>query len=598
MSSIVLPEKVSVLIKGIQSRKTQYTIDKIIKDHAEDEHTFFVYICHNRKSAANQTLGRISSAFEVDAMSAMSDSNPDISFVMLKSPGDDLNGTNVVSTPDAVSGFIDDNVNTRGLVVLAHPTRFTVKKGESQFMTLIRRISNRPSVSRIMVYIDEADAYDKILETHVDSICSNCKVQNCLLFSGTWEDSKYFKKRGIPPERRIELEESVDTSMYWTYDELQKKDAIVYADSAFNSSEWMSNIIYYLSGLRHYKQRLYVYMPSEFDRKSHFDMINTARTQNWVVGIFNSNLKGFILPGNEYLDLTVETRASDLPSDVFVPYDNSEFYELSAGIKHYREKHTFDYLLVTGNSCLGRAVTLQSDGLVFDVGVISEKIARGDALYQADRLKGNIKLFREKPPMYITSRRAFKTLVARENNARLCERKNNTKTSDQVIKESRKLATDVSLPVDIHRYNLYIPNEDLIELTSHTGTFFSSNGGHAVTRMLLNGLELTAPTSESWHGFNECKLDYDSGKFISTFTKKGPRPYSVSEGKNSVRGVGGIGLLNRQQLSRLVGANVLPSCAEVRRYPVYRDDSDCMEPDLIVCLLTKTAQPHLDKWKV
>jgi hypothetical protein len=240
---------------------------------------------------------------------------------------------------------------------------------------------------------------------------------------------------------------------------------------------------------------------------------------------------------------------------------------------------------------------MHGDGLVFNIGVLSENVSRGDSLYQADRLKGNIKLFRESPPLLVTTRRAFKILMAREHNALLCEAENAHKTSEEVKQESKKLAKDIDLPEDVYRYNIHLTAKDFEEVMGCEVRDFVGQGGYDNSSNLLGCLGLEAPAKETgWRGVQWAGQD-ENDYYMSSFTGS-PHVYTVSEGLKKIRGIGGSSLFPQGQVDIVSDPGVKSNTAVLRSYPVYQDDSDRTKLDIILCLLTKSEQPQLHEFVV
>ena len=111
-------------------------------------------------------------------------------------------------------------------------------------------------------------------------------------------------------------------------------------------------------------------------------------------------------------------------------------------IKHYKSTYSLKNIVVTGNLCIGRAVTLQTFGLVFDYCILHHDIVTsGDSLYQADRSKGNTKLYRrDRLCGLICTTKCFEIIRRREKYALVAE-------TDRSMKEHIKFS-DAQMKID------------------------------------------------------------------------------------------------------------------------------------------------------
>ena len=396
----MLNPKVVCLFKLTQAQKTQHVINQIKDDIEDDPNTFFVFISHNFTNAKDQTIGRImENGF-----------NP---IVLASDDGDNC----VASASDAsVMCAMDDSIN--GICMLAHSIRFKTRRTlPPDIYVLLATIQNLARVSRIMVYFDEFDGYSSILTNHLDRMCSYEKVERFELFSATWRDCPYIKKLAdIPVHQRLEIEESYDPSMYYTYDELHMNKRIEVIN---NDSDWFETAITYLVATKAVIERdMYAFVPAMHKKKSHFDVASRLNEHGFDVVVLNSDFKGIQTSSGARFDLDTTIK------------------EPARAILTLKQQIGATHLVVTGNACIGRAVTLQDEGLVFDIAVYHHCMTMtGDQLYQLDRTKGNIKRFGSKIPFIVCTKKALRILKSRERCAML-----NTEGADMTIKQFAKEA--------------------------------------------------------------------------------------------------------------------------------------------------------------
>jgi hypothetical protein len=394
-----LNPKVRFLFKPTQSRKTQYTIDQIRADHEGEQGHFFIYGCHCIISAANQTLGRIEDAYPEG-----------------EAPGDVLMFSSEIgkcNTPSDVKDQLTLKCPTTymGMCMLIHKARF--KGAESHIMQILRFIEQRmPEITKVTMYFDEFDRYEFLIK-YLDPLCSFNKVTKLQLVSATYRDSKLFKVFGDIPEDQIEeLDESFDRENYVTYAEQERLQHICVEPDLYSNviNYIVRNVMMILNArkLRPVKPNdkgIYICAPCSVKRDTHEALVNELKKLNITTILFNSDFKGAILPDG-----------------MRIPFNLSLFAEPSELIYFYKTQYNFHDIVVTGNLCIGRAVTLQRKRLVFNYCIIHHDIASsGDAIYQADRSKGNTKLFSKKLCVTICTPKVLKILKSREQYALIGE---------------------------------------------------------------------------------------------------------------------------------------------------------------------------------
>jgi hypothetical protein len=396
---VILNPKVRFLFKPTQSRKTQYTIDQIRADHEGEKGHFFIYGCHCIISAANQTLGRIEDAYPEG-----------------EAPGDVLMFSSEAGKCNTTSDVKDQltlkcPTTYMGMCLLIHKARF--KGAESQIMQILRFIEQRmPEITKVTMYFDEFDKYEFLIK-YLDPLCSFNKVSKLQLVSATYKDSKLYRVFGDIPEDQIEeLEESFDRKNYMTYEEQARQRRIVVEDDAYSDviGYIVKNIYNILCVRKFYPEKdiengFYICAPCSVKRDAHDKLVSELLKLNVTIVLFNSDFKGAILPDGSR-----------------IKFDLSLYAEPSKLIKFYKKKYNLHDIVVTGNLCIGRAVTLQMEDLVFNFCILHHDIASsGDAIYQADRSKGNIKLFSKEVCVTICTPKVLKILKSREQYALIGE---------------------------------------------------------------------------------------------------------------------------------------------------------------------------------
>jgi hypothetical protein len=384
----VLNEKISFLLKPIQSQKTQYTINDIRSNFRSSPKSFFVYICHNRKIALEQTTGRV--------INCVGDNKKIIKFYH----DEDQSFANASEISEELLHNPEDYI---GMFCLAHTSRFKNRgKGQSDINKILTSLERIQYYEKVYIYFDEADEYSSIILKHMDTWCAFSKVENVCFVTATLQDSALLKKLGdIPPEHIIDLwdEGSYDPRYYKTYAEQMNEGNIKLMSKNVNLVNFVGECVCEFFATKPYTGHVYGFVPSNNKKASHFNLATEiVRVMGFHVAIINSDFKGIMFP--------------DFHMENFEMQPGQEPWEY---IKYMVEKCKIKILIVTGNQCIGRAITLQGPGLTFDFSILHDSIATiGDKLYQMDRAKGNILRYTNKWPITYCTKKTYDILYARE----------------------------------------------------------------------------------------------------------------------------------------------------------------------------------------
>lgn len=496
----VLPREVKVLIKLTQSQKTQYTVNQIIESYEDDNKTFFVYICHNITASLTQTTCRV----EKNLNDHFNDYPIKPNILKFISSGSSEDSTYINTHHIACSVLSQNPEKYMGIFVLAHSIRFKSKHIES----IIKTINNIGHYSRIHIYFDEFDRYSNMIIKTIDNFCAVPKVELYELVSATISDSPLLKAYGdIPPDNIIDIwvEGSYDPNYYITYDEQIKNKKLITFD-LHGESLIFKSLYHFFGDMSGNKKSFYGFIPAHIKKVTHYEVMHTIKKvlPDVTFCIVNSDFKGFILP-------TGETYSFDLIGkeilDVIIDAKKT------LGIKK---------LIVTGNGCVGRSVTLQGkhsntdDIIIFDFAIYdNEVVTNGDNAYQLDRTKGNIKRFGSKCPVIYCTPKYKKWVVNREKIAMIGE--NDTKVSfrthQQHIKERMILPSSTNLiQFEDIELNLSCPSE--------CKKFLNSHG--LIPKKDVSNLKIDESTGKFMGSFegSAAVLDYET--HITTFRKFSP----------------------------------------------------------------------------
>ena len=540
---VTLHSKVRLLVKVTQGRKTQHVIDDINENLAKDPNTFSIFIAHNIKAANNQVVGRIIKN-GVSVLKFTSEENHEDCFGKVDELNTELTGRE----------------NVRVLCMLAHPTRFN-KRGcrMADIYILLNHLRILPHVSTINIYFDEFDAYSHILLKHLNDICDYSKVGKFMIISATYSESQFFKKIGdIPEWQRIYINDPVP-SEYPTYAELNEMNKLHALEDRFFPKDLFTFVIKVVELWKTMSTgSLYIFAPSYNKKDTHFELANKFIAIGISCVIMNSDFKGIYK--------TIKPGVAEK-----YPFDDSTSSELSETI--IKAKHRYNItgdLVVTGNQCLNRAVTLQCEDLVFDIGIIHDDIANnGDGLYQADRTRGMVRRFGNKVPTLFCSEKVKKKLLEKELSAQVCGPLGVGKTTKQFADESkRNVSNVVKLGNVIGRYNCVFSNEQFIKLTGKSiGDFCDS----PFTDKFLESLGLNL--AGGFNGISPWKSErIENGKYKSSLTT-GSKVWSLEDAKINFVNTSGNGLLGDSQVKnfkkKIPCDRLIAFC---RFYPVYDGD--------------------------
>ena len=501
----VFPPQVKFLFKPPQSQKTYYVIGQIIESYEEDPRTFFIYICHNVTASLTQTTCRIESAIDKNFRSCVT--QPKI--LKFLSSGESSSQVSFVSNHHEACSTLSQNPEDYiGMFVLAHGTRFKSNHIES----IIRTVNNIGYYTKIHIYFDEFDRYSKVIVPTIDKFCSFNKVQLYEFISATAKDSYILKEFGdIPVDNQIDLWDigSYSPEYYITYEEQMNNKHLFTFDESGNDLIRRSLIHYFELDPNNINKPFYGFIPSYSKKSSHFEMAYFIRSElgtllkDITVCIINSDFKGIILPSGERYEFDLS---------------NKEILDI---IIEAKLKHNINRLIVTGNGCVGRSVTLHGkhsetdDVLIFDFAIYDDKVVtNGDSAYQLDRTKGNIKKFSSKYPITYCTPKFLKWVVRRERYAMIASNDNRV----SYLEHARNVDERMKIPPGTE-VTTFEDEEDL-DTNEKCHAFLRSKGYTPLKR--VKPLELDPNTGKYMCSFENslAVLNYDS--HISVFRKFSP----------------------------------------------------------------------------
>jgi len=388
-----------------------------------------------------------------------------------------------------------------GMLVLAHPIRFK----KDHITRILKSLRKNSDYSEIYIYFDEFDHYTKAIINTLDVFCAFEKVKRYELISATVMKSQILKHLGdIPASNVIDLwaEGSYDSQYYITYEESEKSGHLItVASEHLSFQDFIDTCLfkYFTSETTNSKTNFYGFVPSHFKKVDHSELAKRFDGYGFTTCVMNSDHKGFLYP-------TVEFK------------DDGRFSEPADQILYYKNKHNIKNLIVTGNSCISRSVTLQKEGLIFDFAVYHDEVVTNcDQAYQLDRTKGNLKRFTKKVPIIFCTPKYKKWVT----------------TCEKFIIEmaTEGVATNLSVQEQIHQVkeHMILPQgtevitfEDISDLsTNEKCQEFLQNKG-LVPLKKVRTLQTDSKTGKFVCSFEKSLAVLDYTNYISVFRKFSP----------------------------------------------------------------------------
>jgi len=293
-------------------------------------------------------------------------------------------------------GELADNIKEDNVTMVcccAHKVRF------KYIFELLKNLEKSKSFSkRISIWIDEADVSVKMWARKFNFTQFE-RVDRVVLISATFDSVfKYYRNIRI---RGYKVPYNAPT--YLRYEECNvvetegdKDDALSYLAEILAEHPEIS-----LPGSK-------LFAPGKIDVASHDAIANLLLSRGFAVMILNGERKEIQLPTGEVIPVVLKMSVDA----------TDELSEILAKLYADNDLVRFPFA-VTGQLCLGRGITIQSRGFMFNYGIIPY-LSDFDALYQLiARLLGNTKEFPgfEKPTIYCSRR----TNVVCKHKARVAE---------------------------------------------------------------------------------------------------------------------------------------------------------------------------------
>lgn len=369
--------KMECLWKPAQSGKTR-TIQQIIREDEGKHAHLNILICSNNRLLVAQTNARMTDDL-------YGDSGSERSSVDEEDPADDRIEGGVYSW---MSGTKKTNISVDALawkvfrgevsmiVCCAHKARFRMLN------RLLAELEGAPFSKPVNVWIDEADVSVKHWSGEFDFTRFRC-VRKVMLVSATFDAvfDHYARIRVMPfPETHPECYLGLRDC------DLQPFDAEVRGSHAYLDAVLTAHPEMVARGMK-------LFVPGDIERVSHTAIADSLLARGCTVLVLNGETKAFLFPDGRRLDIELTL-------------DESNPTELSRVLAevYARENLASAPFAVTGQLCLGRGITFQSESFTFDYAVVPGMKDAASAYQCVARVLGNVRTFSPwTPVVYMNS---------------------------------------------------------------------------------------------------------------------------------------------------------------------------------------------------
>jgi hypothetical protein len=354
----IMADNAVCMWKPAQSGKTR-AIQDIIREEDGVKNHLNIIICSNNRLLVDQTSARMAdelydTALEDTASTASSDEDG-----LVSSWRSGTKKTNL--SVDALAWkVINDEVSM--IVCCAHKKRFQMLK------ELLEKLqSSRFFDKPVNVWIDEADVSVKHWSGEYDFSKFRC-VRQMTLVSATFDAvfDYYDTIRVMPfphthPGCYVGLRDCERAPFVAAGDSLAYLKAVLAAHPEMQAS-----------GRR-------LFAPGDIDRSSHAAIADELTARGYIVLLLNGETKAFLFPDGRREP--IQDRTSD-----------GHPIEMKDILATAYRKHGMDAypVAVTGNLCLGRGITFQSEEFLFDDAVIPDNMKDAAAYQCTARVLGNV----------------------------------------------------------------------------------------------------------------------------------------------------------------------------------------------------------------
>ena len=389
------PNKIQCLWKPAQSGKTR-TIMEMIREHEETAEHLNIVICSNIRLLVSQTTARMTRDLfrgeveETDSDMSMSSTMSDESAV----PDDRIEGDvfswmsgtarSNIATGELADRIKEDEVTM--VVCCSHKARFRYLNALLENLEKSKHFRKR-----VNVWIDEADVSIKLWSANDFDFTRFNKVDRVCLVSATF--NSVVKLYG-----RIKVI-GFETTHPDCYMSLKDCEVIEHA-SRGGVVETLSSVLETYPEMSAPGVRLFA--PGMIEVATHDAVADYLVSMGFAVMILNGQRKCILCPYGKVIPLALKM-------------DPTTPDEISTVLPRLYAEHNLSRwpFAVTGQMCLGRGITFQSEGFAFDYGVLPDLTDAASAYQCVARLLGNVKHFEGfiAPAVFMSPEMKVKTLA-------------------------------------------------------------------------------------------------------------------------------------------------------------------------------------------
>jgi hypothetical protein len=360
-------DKMQVLWMPAQFGKTA-EVQNMIRNNQKKKTGIDIMICSNNKLLVSQTGTRMTNALYPSEVSDLSDTDSETSSASDETSDDRIEEkvfkwmsgkTSNISVGELADRIKEDEVEF--VVCCANKTRIRYLY---QLVTNLN--SSKKFKKEINIWIDEADATFNLWSKPEFNFSTFKRVKDITLVSATY--SKVLD--GFKKVRVIPL--TPESTLRPSYLSLLDCNRVTFDGTIYSLLDTYPEISQ--PGAR-------FFVPGGVKCDSHDVILDILVKRNFSVMILNGKRKMIVCPDGTIILICLQ--------------NNEDIDELSKLLPQLYERHNLAQwpFAVTGNLCLGRGITFQSEDFAFDFGLIPE-INDADTAYQLTaRMLGNIKQY-------------------------------------------------------------------------------------------------------------------------------------------------------------------------------------------------------------
>jgi len=393
--------KIHLLVKPTQSGKSFIMLDKISKILKKNKDTVHIIFCDNQLIQTEQINNRVNKDDKLKDISkddelkdiSKDDKLKDISLI--------FSSKSKIKYSELPHLIIDKKIKI--IITCSNKKRVD----DIDILLNLESLINK----KIFIWIDEIDKNIKLFENNINLEWNNITiVKKIYLITATPSDiENKFKFKNV------NLDKTYNKEYYHSLNDSK----FIIVDNYENEIEtYIENIMKQHSNLIDEGQVWFI--PGELNISSHEKIKNILMKLKFTVIIINSNGK----------QIYTDNKEDELPDD-----DD----ELANSLGNYYKKNKLHEkkVAITGNICISRGITINSENMLISHAIFPTKINNESTSYQlAGRICGNIKKFKNyKKPTIFCSSHFRDTILKMENIAKKFAKNTTNNTTDYTTDE-------------------------------------------------------------------------------------------------------------------------------------------------------------------